>query len=121
MRTEGTGDETVRFLGREEDLEIREAVIGDAVIAQVDIFEIEIPVVELAVGVAGEQLVRYAGIGHDALGGNIAVERREPRLKFLPIVIANGLLERCRRGGVIAGAGLSQGAGRKAQAEQGAE
>jgi hypothetical protein len=53
-------DVAVGLLAVEELLEVGEAVGPDAVVGEVEVLEVEVPVVELVVGIAGEEAVSPA-------------------------------------------------------------
>ena len=54
-------DIAIRLLAIEELLEVGEAIGPDAVVREVEILEVEIPVVELVIGIAGEEGAFDAG------------------------------------------------------------
>jgi hypothetical protein len=70
-------DVPVRLLAVEELLEIGEAIGPDAVVRKVKVLEVEIPVIELVVGVAGEKGAFDARDMAQAVRLNIRISRPE--------------------------------------------
>src|SRR5215472_12957933 len=67
-------NEAVWFLQRDERPEIIEAEIRNAVVAQVQIFEIQIPIIKLMIDVTRFQGLRIVAYGQDAVVDDVLID-----------------------------------------------
>jgi hypothetical protein len=83
---ERAADVAVGLLAVEELLEVGEAPGVDAVVGEVEVLEVEVPIVELVVGVAGEEGgVGDAVDGAQAVGGEVGVEGADAVVEVVPL------------------------------------
>jgi hypothetical protein len=103
-------DVAVGLLAVEELFEVGEAVGVDAVVGEVEVLEVEVPVVVLVVGIAGEEGALHAGDVAQALGDEVLIGAVEAMDELGPGVGADVGVEglgdggRGRRDGDVSGA-----------------
>jgi len=87
---QGAGNESVGLLAVEKDLQIGKVESADAIVRKIDILEVEVPIVELSVGVTGEEF--FLGLREivQSLRADITVELEEPVTESLRMRWAGG-------------------------------
>src|SRR5208337_4385643 len=78
FRDEGARNEAIRLLTVQERLKIIQVVIAYTVIRKIDVLKIQIPVVELTIAIAREQLGAAALQWEDSLAADILIEFHQP-------------------------------------------
>ena len=73
LRDQAATDVAIRLLAVEELLEVGKAIRPDSVVREVEVLEVEIPIVELVIGVAGEKGAFDTGNVAQAVGLNVGV------------------------------------------------
>ena len=91
---DGARNEAIRLLPVKKHLEVNEVVRAHAVVGEIHILEVEIPVVKLAVCVAGQHFAVGFWEIVQPFGRDVAVQRLQPGGEFLKVRLADERFQR---------------------------
>ncbi len=83
--SERAGDETIRPFAIKENFEVAKVIFAYAVIREVNVFEVEVPIVVFAIGVPGEKVGFRRGKIVEAFGIDVGVQASQSTEEFLII------------------------------------